>query len=391
MTLLDRLLARLPGRAPATPPPLAGARPLDARIGTIIDQALASAGLARSNAPGGTVADVIDDALTKAGLRTPDSAAELGQAPPQSPAAALAASQVRARAPTERAQGQFLSRSFAGPAGTLAYKLYVPAAHATDAVRTFPLVVMLHGCTQSPDDFAAGTRMNELAEQHGLLVAYPAQSPRANGSKCWNWFRPQDQARDMGEPALIAGMTAQIGADHRVDMRRVYVAGLSAGAAMAVVLGRTYPEMYAAVGVHSGLPYRAAHDVGSAFTAMKAGASRVSDTGVRTAMVMPTIVFHGDRDHTVTASNGAAVVAQATGAGMSPALNASHDTGTVEGGRSYTRKRYADATGRTLVEDWRIHGGGHAWMGGSAQGTYTDPAGPDASTEMVRFFLQHAL
>ena len=389
MKLLERLLARLHARAPAhTPHP---APPLDARIATIIDDALASAGLARADAQGGTIAGVIDEALTRAGLRGPGAAPDL-EPEPVPPASVPAAPPLGAGERSGPARGQFLSRSFAGPAGTLPYKLYVPAAHASDAQRLFPLIVMLHGCTQSPDDFATGTRMNELADRHGLLVAYPAQSAHANGSKCWNWFRPQDQVRGMGEPALIAGMTGQIGADNRVDPRRVYVAGLSAGAAMAVVLGRTYPDLYAAVGVHSGLPYRAARDVGSAFAAMKAGAARPSDAGPRVNdTFMPTIVFHGDRDHTVTASNGAAVIAQATGSGTAPPLAAVHDTGTASGGRSYALTRYTDADGRAVVEDWRVHGGGHAWMGGSAQGTYTDPTGPDASAEMVRFFLQHAL
>ena len=173
--------------------------------------------------------------------------------------------------------------------------------------------VMLHGCTQSPDDFAAGTRMNVLADQHGFLVAYPAQSVKANATRCWNWFRPQDQARGSGEPAFIAGMTAQIGADWRVDPARIYVAGLSAGAAMAVVLGKTYPDVFAAVGAHSGLPYGAAQDMGTAFAAMRTGAAGVTNAGSQaTGEVIPTIVFHGDRDQTVAAANGDAIVAQQT-------------------------------------------------------------------------------
>ncbi|MES2858618.1 MAG: PHB depolymerase family esterase, partial [Pseudomonadota bacterium] len=256
--------------------------------------------------------------------------------------------------------------------------------------RTYPLLVMLHGCTQSPDDFAAGTRMNALADQHGLLVAYPAQSANANGSKCWNWFRPQDQSRGSGEPALIAGMTEQLLADVRADRSRVYVAGLSAGAAMAVVLGRTYPELYAAVGAHSGLPYAAAHDVGSALAAMKSGAqARRGAPPAAAHRRVPTIVFHGDRDTTVSLANGALIVAQATGSVPAEVLETSQQAGTASGGRGYLRTEYRDASGKVLIEDWLVHGGGHAWMGGSTSGSYTDPQGPDASAEMLRFFLQH--
>ncbi len=393
MNFVERLLARANLKR-SDPPAAAGTPPgaIDARIGTIINDALASAGLQRGDAQAGGVAGIIDDALARAGLRGPAIAPVASPAPriPSASSPVLPTARIDARKPADAAQGQFLSQSFAGPAGTLAYKLYLPAGYDASADRTYPLVVMLHGCTQSPDDFAAGTRMNALADQHGLLVAYPAQSANANGSKCWNWFRPQDQARGAGEPALIAGMTAQLLAQARLDPARVYIAGLSAGAAMAVVLGRTYPDIYAAVGAHSGLPYAAASDVGSAFAAMKSGAKRVQGMPASHSRV-PTIVFHGDRDATVSQSNGAAIVAQATGAGPADVKATAQDTGTASGGRGYSRTEYRDASGKIVVEDWRVHGGGHAWMGGSATGSYTDPQGPDASVEMVRFFLQHAI
>jgi poly(hydroxyalkanoate) depolymerase family esterase len=384
LKLLDQLLGRRKAR-PTAQPPAAGAT-LDARITAIINDALASAGLGRDSAQAGGVAAVIDDALTRAGLRGP--AADAAHSPTDARPHASPLPLPNVHEAETQARGQFLARTFASEAGTLAYKVYVPAGYDADPARRFPLVVMLHGCTQSPDDFAAGTRMNALADQHGLLVAYPAQSASANGSKCWNWFRPQDQLRGTGEPALIAGITAQVGADYRVDRARVYVAGLSAGAAMAVVLGRTNPEVFAAVGVHSGLPYRAAHDVGSAFAAMKGGGARVSDAG--THALVPTIVFHGDRDHTVSHANGSAVIAQLGDGGVAALVQSSEEAGIATGGRRYTRTRYVDKAGRPVVEDWRVHGGGHAWMGGSASGSYTDPQGPDASAEMLRFFLQHA-
>lgn len=356
----------------------------------IIHDSLAAAGLGSGTERGGKIAGVIDDALARAGLL---GAANVDVTTPffQDDIAPVNAPRADdSGKPADRAQGNFLSRTFSCAAGTLAYKLYVPTSYDAGSTAVVPLLVMLHGCTQSPDDFAAGTRMNTLADIHGFLVAYPAQSANANGSKCWNWFRPQDQARGSGEPALIAGMTAQIGVDYRVDASRIYVAGLSAGAAMAVVLGRTYPDVFAAVGAHSGLPYRAATDMGSAFAAMRGSGARAADAAQATGKIMPTIVFHGDSDHTVVAANGDAIVAHQRRLAGDPMPASTRESGTASGGRRYQRTTYADASGLTVVEDWRVHGAGHAWMGGSASGSYTDPQGPDASAEMVRFFLQHA-
>ncbi len=281
------------------------------------------------------------------------------------------------------AGGQFLSLTFGNAAGSRPYKLYVPSGYHGQKV---PLVVMLHGCSQSPDDFAAGTRMNHAAEAHTMLVAYPGQTSGANMHRCWNWFSPADQQRERGEPSLIAGITRQVMADYAVDSRRVYVAGLSAGGAAASVLAAAYPDLYAAVGVHSGLACGAARDVGSAFSAMQNGSDAAAAAAACDARepARPAIVFHGDQDGTVNPRNADAVTAQIT---RGAALAIRREEGRARGGRAYTRTLYVDSAGRTVVERWTVHGGPHAWSGGSADGSYTDPAGPDATAEMVRFFL----
>jgi poly(hydroxyalkanoate) depolymerase family esterase len=276
---------------------------------------------------------------------------------------------------------RFESRDFTCAAGQRGYKLFIPSGfHGQDV----PLVVMLHGCTQSPDDFAAGTRMNELAEAETFLVAYPAQSQSANISKCWNWFNPNDQHRDAGEPAIVAGITRAIIEEFSLKPGRVFVAGLSAGGALAAILGATYPDLYAAIGVHSGLACGAATDMASAFTAMRRGGNPA--TNAEPHAPVPTIVFHGDRDHTVSPVNAGQVIAQAQ---AGAALNTSVTDGEA-GGVKYTRTTQSGPNGKPLLEQWILHGAGHAWSGGSKAGSFTSEAGPDASREMMRFFLQNA-
>ncbi len=269
-----------------------------------------------------------------------------------------------------------LSGKFTNGAGTRTYKAYLPLRHAAAGL---PLIVMLHGCKQNPDDFAAGTRMNQLAEELGYAVVYPAQCSRANPSACWNWFQHAHQRRESGEPSLIAGITREVIAQHGLDVRRVYVAGLSAGGAMAAVMGATYPDLYSAMAIHSGLGYAAARDLPSALAAMK-GKLYKNRHGTSSAGSIPAIVFHGDRDTTVHPSNGEHV-----------------STGTLEriekghvNGRTYTRTTHWDAAGKPVLEHWLVHGAGHAWSGGSSSGSFTDVQGPDASREMLRFFREHS-
>lgn len=293
--------------------------------------------------------------------------------------------------------GEFIAGTFTNHAGTRDYKLYIPSG---DHDQPMPLVVMLHGCTQNPDDFAVGTGMNQLAEQQPCCVLYPAQPATANSSKCWNWFKATDQQRERGEPAIIAGMTRQVLDEYRLDEQRVYVAGLSAGGAMAATLAMTYPDLYAAVGVHSGLPHAAAHDLPSALAAMQGGTGPLASHSKgaaygspATAAGIPAIVFHGDRDTTVNPCNGDRVAAQCAPSFnqdvAGEALVERVTRGRVPEGHAYTCATRHDASGQPILEKWQIHGAGHAWSGGDSRGSYTDPKGPDASKEMLRFFLAH--
>jgi poly(hydroxyalkanoate) depolymerase family esterase len=287
---------------------------------------------------------------------------------------------------TEGQPGQFLAGVYSNAHGSRRYKLYVPTGYAGQSL---PLIVMLHGCTQTPDDFANGTRMNALAEERQCFVLYPEQSRAANHSRCWNWFKRGDQQRGQGEPAILAGMTREVLNRYRIDPNKVYVAGLSAGGAMAAVMGAAYPELYQAVGIHSGLACGSAHDLPSALAAMRcAPASLDRNTRVTpAAQATPTIVFHGDRDKTVHPRNGEQAVLQSMERSRVSMADATTERAQVKGGHSYTRTIQRDSTGRVVLEHWLVHGGGHAWFGGSTRGSYTDPKGPDATREMIRFFL----
>jgi poly(hydroxyalkanoate) depolymerase family esterase len=386
-----------------------GAPSFDANaVNETIQRALASAGLDTTSGPMRGVTETIRRALAagriaEAGPRFDRESVvdiearvlptdEGGSATPDRKPSINETQQQRRQQP-----GSFEPHEFSNGAGKRTYKVYVPAMNS-DA--PCAMIVMLHGCTQSADDFAAGTQMNRLADEHGFLVVYPEQTAHANASRCWNWFKPTDQVRGAGEPSLISGIVRDVAQRHGADPRRIFVAGLSAGAAMAVVLGETYPELFAGVGAHSGLPYGSAHDMPSALAAMKGGRSGMPGLKEvpggagrarrKAVQAVPVIVFHGDRDHTVQQANGKNIVLQAQEAhacGSVGDMRVTTETGVASGGRRFSREVHADSDGQARIESWTLHGGGHAWSGGHASGSYTDGAGPDASAEMVRFFI----
>jgi poly(hydroxyalkanoate) depolymerase family esterase len=295
--------------------------------------------------------------------------------------------------------GQFIEKQFTSAHGTRAYKLYVPAAR--EGARPRPLVVMLHGCTQDAADFAAGTRMNDLADEKGFLVLYPEQPPSAHPQECWNWYEPAHQTRGAGEPAILAGMAREVIHEYQLDERRVYVAGVSAGGIMGITLAVTYPDLFTAVASHSGVGYGVARTVNDALAAMRTGSPTTGERARATfdamgehARAVPAILFHGAADPVVSRVNADELMAQwstvlalADGSLTAPE---SVDERVEKGEYSYTRTmRRLHPGGPVVLESWVIDGLGHAWSGGSPAGTYTDAKGPDASREMIRFLLQH--
>ena len=282
--------------------------------------------------------------------------------------------------PSPIANTQFLLRRHDSPAGSRAYWLFLPST-----TQPRGLVVMLHGCKQTAEDYALGTDMNAVAERHGLLVAYPEQPSTENPMSCWNWFRPQDQSRQDGEAAVLADLARSVILAHGLQRETAWIAGLSAGGAMAVVLGATYPDVFSAVGVHSGLPYRCASDANSAFAAMRGQHRPRRSASAKHSFEPRLVVFHGSADQTVAASNAALL--------WNDALPSKGEGKIVSGartsrGRDVQFRAFVGASGKILLEEWIIDGAGHAWSGGNPAGSYAEAQGPSASEEMVRFFLE---
>ncbi|WP_037970923.1 alpha/beta hydrolase family esterase [Sulfitobacter noctilucae] len=297
---------------------------------------------------------------------------------------------------TLRQHGLMPDGRFGSPAGTKTYpsapatsrKRYTCAAGSREYVLHMPegpangVLMMLHGCTQTPDDFATGTDIVKTATQTGMIVVLPAQSRGDNAQSCWNWFSGTDQKRERGEPAILASLAGEIATKNNVPKGRTFVAGLSAGGAMAVILGQTYGDVFTAVGVHSGLPYGCARGVNEAFAAMGGNGSRPSQT--KTATVIPTIVFHGTADHTVAPANGSRIINDVLDSASGQQTQIVNNG--TEGGKAFNQTITLSDNGTPLTEHWEISGLGHAWSGGNPNGSYTDANGPDASAEMLRFF-----
>lgn len=282
------------------------------------------------------------------------------------------------KSPSHIANTQFLLRRHDSPTGSREYWLFVPSTKQPRG-----LVVMLHGCKQTAEDFALGTDMNAVAERHGLLVAYPEQPSTENPMSCWNWFRPQDQSRQDGEAAVLAGLARSVILEHGLEGEGAWIAGLSAGGAMAVVLGATYPDVFSAVGVHSGLPYRCASDANSAFAAMRGQHRPRGSANAHHTFEPRLVVFHGSDDQTVTATNAAILWNDALPSkGQGKTVSGSR----TSGGRDVQHRALVAPSGKILLEEWIIDGAGHAWSGGNPAGSYADAKGPSASEQMVRFF-----
>ena len=305
------------------------------------------------------------------------------------------------------AAGRFVDGTFTADAGSRRWKLWVPTGY--DASRRHPLVVLLHGCTQDPDDLARGTRVTEHADKVGALVLLPEQPESANPKKCWNWYDPAHQRREAGEPALIAGMTRQVMVEWSVDPRRTYVAGISAGAAMASNVSIGYPDLYAAVALHSGIPYGAAANVMQGVAVMANGAADttvLAHAAVRAmgshARPMPVLIIHGANDAVVrpvnaTQTRDAWIAMNALARGEQTGVDAAVTPGLASqadgGGLRFTRECLGrrPTGGGCEVETLIVDGLGHAWSGGSRAGTFADERGPDATAEILRFLLANEM
>jgi poly(hydroxyalkanoate) depolymerase family esterase len=305
--------------------------------------------------------------------------------------------------PATLPQGRSAAAPGAGRVSGRRALVHVP--RRLDPVTPAPLLCMLHGCTQDPITFAAATLMNDTADRHRFVVAYPGQDRGENPQGCWNWFLPEHQRRGAGEPAAIARIVRDLietNSRCTIDPGRVFVAGLSSGGAMAAILAACYPDLFAAVAVHSGLAYGSATDMASAFDVMARGGGNADAQGRAAHAAMgdhsrpvPSMVIHGSADPTVAPANGIHVLRQSMTANhLAAPETCDHDVARpttswraeVDGGHPYTRRRWTDERGALMHELLEIGGLGHAWSGGAAGGSHTDPRGPSATEAIWTFF-----
>jgi poly(hydroxyalkanoate) depolymerase family esterase len=295
------------------------------------------------------------------------------------------------------AADEFVAGVFKDDAGERRYKLFRPAADKMPTAGRRTLVVVLHGCTQDADDIAKGSRFNDAASLDGFIVLYPEQPAAAHARKCWNWYVPGEIHRGRGEAAIIANLTMQVMRDEGIDPHRVYLAGISAGAAMAANLAAGYPELFAAAAFHSGLPAFVATDTPSALAIMAKGPAESDELGQLAfeemgsrARVVPVIAIHGAADPSVSIVNLRATARQwAVANALAAHASAPDPVEMHPADHRLSGQRYVLSNGTVLAEAWRVDGLAHAWSGGSAAGSYTDPSAPDATTMMIEFFRVH--
>jgi poly(hydroxyalkanoate) depolymerase family esterase len=279
------------------------------------------------------------------------------------------------------------------------YLVYVPRAYG--GWRRRPLLVLLHGCRQTPEDFAAATRIATLADHHGWLVLLPRQSSKANAWTCWNWFdKPTSAGR--GEAAIVVAQVRAVRRAYRVHPRRIFAAGMSAGGCLAAVLGLRYPALFAGVAVHSAVACGAASGPLAAMGVLAHGADTAVEEIAATAredaptrsLPVPLLVMHGADDHVVALRNARQLVRQyLVFNGLLAARQTASDelpppdgetTQEVAPGRTTTTSEYRDGL-RTLIRMIRVDGLGHAWSGGDPGFPYNDPQPPDATALLGAF------
>ncbi|MGE3287759.1 MAG: PHB depolymerase family esterase [Pseudonocardia sp.] len=291
--------------------------------------------------------------------------------------------------------GRWLRDVHAGPAGRRVFDVYVPAGRRRGRL---PVVLLLHGCLQTADEFAHASRFPQVADRNGVLLVVAHQERYHQPRRCWRWYEAAHQERDAGEPGILAGIVAQVLDERerwRADPARVYVAGISAGGAMALILAAAYPDVFAAAGVHSAPPYRAATRLTEALTAM-AGRGSVPHPAAGDRMA-PVVCLQGSEDTVVRPANGDRVIEQwlahraAADHGATRTVRSRRFRGRTADGTRYAVRRWYTARGRVSLEYWSVQGLEHAWSGGQPGGSFADPRGPRAATVMWRFFRRHRL